>query len=428
MKRHFILLIIFTAALIGAALLTTAQEGIHPGDKGKDKQKSEIPPDASGLKITLTAKGANTIVAGFKNTSGKKMTIKNEFMSVPQNNTSFVRVFLDDKELAPSGIYNKNMLVRDGEKVIVLKPNENRSLFEIKFINLPAGQSHYVYVAYSSQIFNYEKGQQNWWLGTTRSNKVKITVTRTAGVDTQISVTGKTIMKNILSDLYNLSTKRSELKGIGGNNIHSGKKGDYSSIPQIIFNGPQGLSMNIFVVGVNDSVNPMPEFDQKFPFLDIKVVCQYKGGKDARTRNEVFNIIRDRAAEFNTLTRAMADQKNMQISEISQNTENLIEQSDLIAQVQITSAKPEMVNEVDQIWIVTGAPRKILKGKSKAGSLVIYTDSPAVRFNGQFINKQFIVFLDLKFQSPESYNLLGASAVSNDLLELINKELKAKKN
>ena len=124
----------------------------------------------------------------------------------------------------------------------------------------------------------------------------------------------------------------------------------------------------------------------------------------------------------------MADQKNMQISAISQNTENLIGQADLIAQVQITSAKPEMENEVDQIWIVTGAPRKILKGKSKAGSLVIQTDSPTVRFNGQFINKQFIVFLDLKFQSPETYNLLGAAPVSNDLIELINKEVKAKKN
>lgn len=428
MKKHFIF-ILFALALIGAALMTAAQEGIHPGDKGKNKPKqSEIPPDASGLNITLSAKGGGTVVASFKNSTGKKIVIKNEFMSVPQANTSFVRVFMDDKELAPSGIYSKKMLVRSGDAVVALKPNESKNLFEIQFTNLPAGQTHYVYVAYSSQIFNYEKGKHNWWLGTTRSNKVKITVTHAAGVDSKIAVTGKNIMKNILSDLYNASSKYPELKGIGGGHIHGGKKGGYSAIPQIIFNGPKGLSLNIFVAGVNDSVSPMPEFDQKFPFLSIKVVCQYKGGKDARARNAVFDIIRDRAAEFNTLTRAMADQKNMQISEISQNTENLIAQADLIAQAQITSAKPEMENEVDQIWIVSAAPRKILKGKSKAGSLVIYTDSPTVRFNGQFINKQFIVFLDLKFQSPESYNLLGAAAVSNELIELINKEVKAKKN
>ena len=412
MKRTYIF--ILTALL--AVCLTMAATAKQAKDEKKKKGDPRIPAKAAGMKITLRASGNGKVTAGFKNTTGKTVYIKNEFMSTVQDNVSFVRVFLNGNEVAPTGLYSKNMLVRNGQAEISLKSGQSMDMFEVVFQNVPLKSGNKVYISYSSQVFNYEKKKHNWWLGTANSNEVRFDVTRHASVDAELIQTGKAVMVNILSDLANLGKTHKELTGIGGGHIVSGV-GAYSGIPQIRFKSAAGLHLRIQVRGADEKLDPVPMFERKFPFLGITVACYYDGGKDARTRNTVFDVIRDRANAFNLLTRDMADQKEMQIRKTTEGSDSLISQAPVIIQAKVVSAKQERGTQ--NLWLVTVAPRKTLKGAVRGETIYLHTDNPTVRFKGAFINRQFIMFLKLKYQEPETYDLLGADYVSSELVRQI---------
>jgi hypothetical protein len=78
----------------------------------------------------------------------------------------------------------------------------------------------------------------------------------------------------------------------------------------------------------------------------------------------------------------------------------------------VVEAKTEIQENLSQQWVLTVKLRKTLKGRSKDEVVTVFTDSPVIRFKGSFVNKQFVMFLDLKYRNPVTYELLGAEPVS----------------
>lgn len=394
------------------------------------KEGNMAPPAAQGLQVTLRARrskfspGAPAVIGvALKNTTGSPFTIKNEFMSAIQRNTSFVRVFIDQKESAGAEMFKKRMLARSTAELVNFAPGEEKEVVEYEFYNLPTG-SHSVYVSYSSQVYNYERRQQRWWLGTATSNMISIRVSQ-PDIQKKVTATGNLVIKNILADLKGLAATHRELGGIGAAAKSGG--GAFPGIAQIVF-GSGGLDLTVQVRGIDEAISPYPEFDIKYPYIGVTVNCYFRGGNNPVLRNAVFKVVRDRSQAFNKVTKDISDKKSMDIVAVNSNTLNLIGTSDLIVQGTIVSAAPEIQENQEQLWVVKVSPRKTFKGEVKGeGNIVFYTDSPTVRFKGAFVNKQFIIFLDLKYRQPVTYNLLGAEAVSPDLLSMIEQKLGAPK-
>ena len=413
-------------AMILAAGTAFAQiPGDSPNTPNSDSQKNKglkPPPEAPGLQITLrpAANSPTRIVATFRNITNQTVALKNEFPGAIQRNASFVRVFLDGKQTAAAGIYEKKVLVRDSS-VILIKPGEDRPLLEFNFFNLGAG-NHTLYVSYSSQVFNYEKNQQHWWLGTTASSTLTLRVRR-ADIEKQIVLKGNSIISRVLKDLQALGKRYNALGGLGGASLKKGK-GAYAGVNQIVYQTKPG-SIVIQVRGLDEKLDPVPQFERKFPTLGVTLVCYYYGN-DPVLRNAVFDAVRERAQEYNKLTEEVALQKQVSIQKVSEDTLSLIKQADVIAKAQIKHAQPELQDDMQTQFVIEATLVRTLKGTPRSKTLVIYSDSPNVQFKGSFMNKQFIVYLDLKFVDPETFNLLGADTVSADLENLI-KESTAKK-
>lgn len=422
MMRARILLL----ALLFPLVLATAAAGAKseiPGDtpnsnknEKPDKDKGlRPPPEAPGLRITLrpAANSPTRVIATFRNVTNQTIAIKNEFPGAIQRNASFARVFIDGKQTAAAGIYEKKVLVRDGS-VILIKPSEERPLLEFNLFNLGTG-NHTMYLSYSSQVFNYEKTQHNWWLGTSVSDTLSLRVRR-ADIEKSIVTKGNGIIKQILADLQALGKKYNALGGLGGTSLKRGK-GVYDSINQIVYQ-TKPVSIVVQVRGLDEKLDPVPQFERKFPTLGVTLVC-YFYGNDPVLRNAVFDAVRERAQEFNRLTEEVALQQVVEINKLSQDSMSLIKQADVIVKAQIKTAQPEVQDDMSTLFALEASPVRLFKGTPREKMLLVYTDNPTVRFKGAFVNRQFILYLDLKFADPETYTLLGADAVSAETENLI---------
>jgi len=416
--------------LLGMATAAWAQApaGTQPplGQTKKDKEKDEglkPPPQAPGLRVTLrpVANSPTKIVATFRNITNQTVSLKNEFPGAIQRNASFVRVFLDGRQVAASGIYNKKVLVRNAS-VIHIKPSEEIPILELDFFNIGTGD-HSLYLSFSSQVFNYEKNQNNWWLGTTDSNTLNLRVRR-ADMEKQIVITGNAIIAQIFADFQELGKRSSALAGIGGAGLKRGK-GVYAGINQIVYQ-TKPVSVVVQVRGIEEKLDPLPQFERKFPTLGVTLVC-YFYGNDPALRNAIFETVRERAQAFNQLTQEMAMQIQTEIVKVSRDTLSLIGEADVIVKARIKSAEPELQDNMQTLFVLQASSVRLFKGNPRQDPMIIYTDSPNVRFSGPFVNRQFILYLDLKYTDPETYNLLGADPVSPETENIIRQTLEKKK-
>jgi hypothetical protein len=425
MRTRILPLAVLLLAFFSATALAQPGGAKPPLGAQPKKEKDDglkPPPAAPGLRITLrsVAKTPTKIVATFRNMTNQTITIKNEFPGAIQRNSSFVRVFLDGRQVAASGIYNKKLLVRNAS-VVHIKPTEETPILEFDFFNLGTGD-HTLYVAYSSQVFNYEKNQHNWWLGTTESNTLNMRVRR-ADMEKQIVNAGNSIMDQILKDFTALGKRSSAMTGVGAGSLKRGK-GAYSGINQIVYQ-TKPVSIVVQVRGIEEKLDPVPQFERKFPTLGVTVVC-YFYGNDPALRNAVFEAVRERAQAYNRLTKEMAMQTQTEISQVSRDTLSLIREADVIVKAHIKAAEPELQDNMQTLFVLTAKSVRVFKGKPRQEPITIYTDSPNVRFSGPFVNRQFILYLDLKYTDPETYNLLGAEAVSPQTEQLIKQTLEKK--
>jgi hypothetical protein len=175
--------------------------------------------------------------------------------------------------------------------------------------------------------------------------------------------------------------------------------------------------------GIDENLNPYPQFDMKFPYLNVILVCYFHGSNNAQLRNDVFKAIRERGQQFTKMTKDVSAKKAMDIVSVPQNTMNLIDTAELIVQGVVVSANPEILENMQQQWVVNINKRRLFKGALKNDNVTIYTDSPTIRFKGSFVGKQFIMFLDLKFRDPDTYSLMAAEPVTAELASMIEQRL-----
>ena len=143
-----------------------------------------------------------------------------------------------------------------------------------------------------------------------------------ADIQKKVTAAGNTVIKGILTDLKNLAPTYKELRGVGA--AAKSGVGAFPGTAQIVF-GSGGFELTVQVRGIDEVISPDPEFDIKYPYIGVNVICYFRGGNNPVLRNAVFKTIRERSRAFNKVTKDVSDKTHkMKPLSVKKNTVLLI--------------------------------------------------------------------------------------------------------